>query len=60
VTTTILIFQDWKKEFHVHVDVSSIYLGTILSHLGEGELNHPIAFASMKLLISGNNYTTTK
>jgi hypothetical protein len=30
VTASILIFQDWKKEFHVHVDASSIALGTIL------------------------------
>jgi hypothetical protein len=31
VTASILIFLDWNKEFHVHVDASSIALGMILS-----------------------------
>jgi hypothetical protein len=35
VTVSILIFPDWKKEFHVYVDASSISLGAILSQLGE-------------------------
>jgi hypothetical protein len=30
VTTLILVFPDWTKIFHVHVDASSIALGTIL------------------------------
>jgi hypothetical protein len=49
VTAPILIFPHWKKEFHVHVDMSSIDLGVVLSHPGEGELDHPIAFSSRKL-----------
>jgi len=31
VTTPILVFPDWKKEFHVHVDVSCIVLGAVLT-----------------------------
>lgn len=31
VTTLILVFPDWKKEFHVHVDASSVTLGIILA-----------------------------
>jgi hypothetical protein len=31
VTVTILIFLNWKKEFHVHVDVSFVSLGTIIA-----------------------------
>jgi hypothetical protein len=31
VTTLIFIFSYWKKEFHVHVDASSIALGAISS-----------------------------
>ena len=31
VTTLILVFPDWKKEFHVHVDVSCIALGEVLT-----------------------------
>jgi hypothetical protein len=49
VIEPILIFPYWKKEFHVHVDASSKALSVILSHLGEGYLDHPIAFARRKL-----------
>jgi len=31
VTAPILVFPNWKKEFHVHVDVSSVVLGIILA-----------------------------
>eukprot|EP00253_Pinus_taeda_P019482 PITA_19482 len=31
VITPILVFLDWKKEFHVHVDASCIVLGTVLT-----------------------------
>ena len=31
VTTPILVFPDWKKEFHVHVDASSVALDIVLS-----------------------------
>jgi hypothetical protein len=44
VTTLILTFPNWNKEFHVHVDASSIALGTILSQPGEGDIDHPISF----------------
>jgi hypothetical protein len=33
-TVPILVFPYWSKEFHVHVDASSIALGSILSQLG--------------------------
>lgn len=32
VTALILVFLDWKKEFHVHVDASCIALGALLMH----------------------------
>ena len=59
-TTPILIFLDWKKEFHVHVDASSIELGIVLTQPGEGAIDHPIAFASRKLSTTDKNYTTTE
>ena len=31
VTAPILVFQDSKKTFHVHVDASAIALGAILA-----------------------------
>jgi hypothetical protein len=30
VTAPILVFLDWVKTFHVHVDASTIALGAIL------------------------------
>jgi hypothetical protein len=34
VTALILVFLDWRKEFHVDVDASSIALGAVLAQLG--------------------------
>jgi hypothetical protein len=31
VTVPIMVFPDWSKEFHVHVDAYSIALGTLLT-----------------------------
>ena len=59
-TTLISVFPYWKKEFHVHVDVSYIALGIVLVQLGEGSIDHPIEFDSRKLLTTKNNYTTTE
>ena len=53
----ILVFLDWNKEFHVHVDVSSIALGVFLVQPSEGDLDHPIAYASRNLSFSERNYT---
>jgi hypothetical protein len=59
VTAPILVFPDWEKTFHVHVDASAITLGAILAQPGAGDLDHPIAFASRKLSGSEQNYNTT-
>jgi hypothetical protein len=58
--TPILIFTEWNKEFHVHVNASSIVLGAVLSQPGEGDIDHPIVFATRKLSTSENNCTTTE
>lgn len=31
VTTPILVFSNWKKEFHLHVDAYCIALGAVLT-----------------------------
>ena len=58
VTAPILVFPDWIKEFHVHVDASSIASGAVLAQLGEGDFDHPLAFSSRKLSTTEDNYTT--
>jgi hypothetical protein len=60
VTAPILVFPDWSKEFHVHVDASSIALGEVLAQPGEGDIDHLLAFASRKLSTAEINYTTTE
>ena len=50
VTAPILVFPDWTKPFHVHVDASGITLGIVLTQLGEGGIDHPIAYSSRKEL----------
>jgi len=52
VTMPILVFLDWEKEFHVNVDASTIVLGEVLTHPGEGDIDHPIAFARNNLSYS--------
>ena len=42
------------------MDASSIALRVVLTQPGEGDIDHPIAFASRNLSTIENNYTTTK
>ena len=56
--TPILLFPYWNKEFHVHVDASFVVLGVVLTQPREGDLDHPITFASRKLSFVEKNYTT--
>jgi len=58
VMTPILVFMDWKKEFHVHVNVSCIALGVVLTHPGVGDIDHQISFANLKLSTAENKYST--
>ena len=60
VTTPILVFPDWTKPFHVHVDAFGIALGAVLTQPGEGDIDHPIAYSSRKLSIVEKNYTMTE
>lgn len=60
VSVPILIFLDWDKIFHVHVEASSISLGIVLALPGEGEIDHQITFSSRRLYNVEKNYTTTE
>jgi hypothetical protein len=60
VTVPILVFLDWTKEFHVHVDASSISLGVVLAQHRGGDIDHPLSFSSRKISTADINYTTTE
>jgi hypothetical protein len=60
VTMPILVFLDWSKEFHVHINASSIALGLVLTQPREGDIDHSLDFSSRKLSPREINYTTTK
>jgi hypothetical protein len=60
VTALILVFPDWEKTFHMHVDASGIALGAILAQPRTRDLDHPIAFTSRKLSDSEHNYNMTE
>jgi len=45
-STPILVFPKWDIKIHVHVDMSCIVLGTILTQEGAEGIDHPIAFTS--------------
>lgn len=47
-------------EFHVHVDMSCIMLGAVLTQEGGEGLDHPIAFAIRGWSKEENNYSTTE
>jgi hypothetical protein len=45
----ILTYLNRHIEFHMHIDVSAIALGAILAQPREGNINHPIYFASKNI-----------
>ena len=59
-STPILVFPDWTKDFHFHVDASSTALGVVMSQPCEGDIDHSIAFSSRNFSSMENNYTTTE
>ena len=53
----ILITPDWTLPFILHTDASSTGLGYVLSQVNSKGEEHPIAFASKKLLPSERKYS---
>jgi hypothetical protein len=60
VMTPILMFPDWVNIFHVHVDSSSIVLGTMLTQPRKNHIDHTVYFSNRKISDSEKNYMTTK
>lgn len=48
VSSPILVFSSSEIEFHVHFNASTIALGVVFTHLGEGDINYPIYFSNHK------------
>jgi hypothetical protein len=58
VSTTTMIYINWKVEFHLYIDSFGISLGTILAQLGERNMDNLIYFTSRKISKYEHNYTT--
>ena len=54
----VLVTTDWSTTFILQKDASAYGLGYFLSQLNSQGEEHPIAFASRKLLPSERNYST--
>jgi hypothetical protein len=60
INAPILVPPDWKKTFHVDVDVSKFCIGLVLSQEYNQKKDHPIYYASRQLNPAKKNYSTTK
>lgn len=60
VSSPILVYPDWNKNFHVFIDASGIAIGAVLAQPRERNMDHPIYFTSRKLSTTEKNYTTTE
>lgn len=49
----ILVYPDWNKQFHVHIDTSSIALGVVLAQSSDGNIDNLIYFARKKIIHGG-------
>lgn len=56
----ILVYPNWNKMFHVHIDASGIALGAILAKPREKNMDHLVYYVSRKLSTMERNYTTTE
>lgn len=58
VSRLFLVFLNWGKTFHVHVDSFGIALGNILMQLGKGIIDHIVYFSSRNTSQLECNYST--
>ena len=60
IQAPILIFPDFSKTFYLYTDASDTALGSILAHLDENGVDHPIAYYSKVFSKAEKNYSVTK
>lgn len=60
LSAPILVYLDWNKEFHMHVDASNFAIGATLVQVGTQGLDHLVFFACSLLLKAEQNYSTTE
>eukprot|EP00253_Pinus_taeda_P003586 PITA_03586 len=60
VSAPILVYPDWNKMFHVHIDASGIALGAVLVQPGEKNVDNLVYYASRELSTAKRNYTKTE
>jgi len=59
ITTPVLAFPDFDRNFVLETDASILGLGAILSQTQEQGKLHPLAYASRSLSKSEKNYSAT-
>ena len=60
ITTPILIYLDFNKEFILYTDVLTIALGAILYQKGDDGLEHVVAYENKTLNRAKKNYSVTE
>jgi len=60
VTSPILVYPDWTKEFILFTDASTFALGAVLAQRDKENQDHVVAYASRSLLPAEKNYSATE
>ena len=60
MSSPVLAFADYMKDFLLQTDASKDGLGLVLSKKQEDGCYHPVAYGSWALTAYGKNYPSTK
>lgn len=58
IEARIFIFPNWDVEFHIHIDVSLLFAGVMLTYNLTRKHDQPIIYASRLLNSANRNYST--